>query len=508
MLRTLIAARTIINRWIMRREMIAIMPAILLGCVAIWGETILVAAAVVFPIAYAIFAVHGNISKPHALDGLTGLPLRSAVTQALDGVFSKTSRNGKTTIAFAIAIDDFDGLQERYGLAIAEEVLRKTGERIAVALRGTDILARIDTSTFAAAFGPIPRADLETGLQVAARLQDAVRAPIATDAGNVYATCSVGFCLGARAPQPSGEAALTAALDALAEAQASSLASVRSYVPDMCRVPHNEEDVTEIIEALENGQIRPWFQPQICTSTGKVSGFEALARWEHPTRGVIGPDQFLPAIAAAGKTERLGEVIMFHSFTALKSWDRAGLAVPCIGVNFSPEELRNPRLADKIAWELDRFDLSPDRLTIEILETVVADARDDTISRSISQLADMGCQIDLDDFGTGQASLAALRQFNVSRIKIDRSFVTNVDEDRKQQQMIAAIIGLAEQLDLVTLGEGVERIGEHSMLSQLGCDFVQGFGIARPMPFEDTIGWIKKHSDKLVGPPELTRRAM
>lgn len=501
-------ARIFFNRLIVRREAIALLPALLLGGVALGGEIVLICAAIIFPAGFAIFAAGRAHAKTHAHDGLTGLPLRSAVIDALDMAFTKAPRTGKTTIAFAVALDDFDGLEERYGLAVSEEVLRRTGERIAMALRGTDILARIDKSTFAAAFGPIPRADLETGLQVASRLQEAVHAPIALDAGNIYVTCSIGFCLGTRAPQPAGEAILGAAQDALAEAQASSLGAVRSYSANMCRVPQGAEETTEVLDALENGQIRPWFQPQVCTSTGTVSGFEALARWEHPTRGVIGPDQFLPAIAAAGKTERLGEVILFHSFTALKSWDRAGLPIPTIGVNFAPEELRNPRLADKIAWELDRFDLSPDRLTIEVLETVVADARDESVSRSISQLADMGCHIDLDDFGTGQASLAALRQFKIARIKIDRSFVTNIDEDRDQQKMLAAILGLAEQLELATLAEGVERVGEHSMLSQLGCEHVQGFGIARPMPFEDTIAWIKRHSEKLAEPHDLTRRAV
>lgn len=500
--------RDFLHRWIWRREAIAFLPAIMLGGVALGGESVLVASAVVFPLAFALF----GISSPEnegARDALTGLPLRPAVVEALDRVFSRSPRSGKTTIAFAISIDDFDEIETRFGLAASEEILRKTSERITMALRGTDIVARIGGATFAAAFGPVQRADLEVGLQVAARIQDAVRQPILIGAHHVHITCSVGFCLSVRAPQPSGETAIAAALDALDEAMASGAAGVRAFSGEQIFDRTKAKDhASEALDALESGRIRPWFQPQICTNTGKISGFEALARWEHPTRGVLGPKDFLPTITALGQVERLGESILFHAFTALKSWDRAGLSIPSIGVNFAPEELRNPRLADKIAWELDRFDLSPDRLTVEILETVIADGRDESVTRSIAMLSEMGCRIDLDDFGTGHASLSALRRFKVGRIKIDRSFVINIDEDPEQQQMIAAILSLADQLKLETVGEGVERVGEHSMLAQLGCSHVQGFGIARPMPFEDTIAWIKHHNEKISETPELTRSAV
>jgi hypothetical protein len=127
-----------------------------------------------------------------------------------------------------------------------------------------------------------------------------------------------------------------------------------------------------------------------------------------------------------------------HALRALAQWDEAGYRVPSIAVNFAPEELRNPRLPDKVQWELDRYGLSPDRLTVEILETVVAQAADDVIVQSLARLADLGCRIDLDDFGTGQASISSIRRFAVTRIKIDRCFVTRLDEDREQQRLVVA----------------------------------------------------------------------
>jgi len=204
--------------------------------------------------------------------------------------------------------------------------------------------------------------------------------------------------------------------------------------------------------------------------------------------------------------ERVAEVIIYHSFTALKAWDSAGISVPHVGVNFSGSELGNPRLVDKLRWELDRFELTPDRLAVEILETVVADSTDDIVSRNINALTALGCLIDLDDFGTGHASIAAIRRFGVGRIKIDRSFVMKADRDPEQQRMISAVLTMAERLGLETLAEGVETVGEHALLAQLGCDHVQGFGIARPMPFEKTLDWVRAHDAKLQDAPVIPGR--
>jgi EAL domain-containing protein (putative c-di-GMP-specific phosphodiesterase class I) len=229
--------------------------------------------------------------------------------------------------------------------------------------------------------------------------------------------------------------------------------------------------------ALDGGQITPWYQPQISTDTGKVTGFEALARWHHPERGMIAPADFLPAIEQAGLLERLAEVMMYHSFTALKAWDASGVAVPQVGVNFSGAELNNPRLVEKIKWEMDRFNLAPPRLSVEVLKTVIARAPDDQVTLNINGLVALGCQVDLDDFGTGHASIYSIRRFKIDWLKIDRSFVMKADRDPEQQRMISAILTMAERLGLETLAEGVETVGEHALLAQLGCDHVQGFGI-------------------------------
>jgi EAL domain-containing protein (putative c-di-GMP-specific phosphodiesterase class I) len=174
-----------------------------------------------------------------------------------------------------------------------------------------------------------------------------------------------------------------------------------------------------------------------------------------------------------------------------------------VSINLSAEELRNPRLADKIKWELDRFDLNPNRLCIEVLETVVSATDNDVVVANIAALSRLGCGIDLDDFGTGHASITSIRRFAVRRLKIDRSFITRLDEDRSQQRMVAAILSMAERLELATIAEGVETAAEHAMLAQLGCNDVQGFGIARPMPIEDTQVWIQTHRRKIGNLPQI-----
>jgi EAL domain-containing protein (putative c-di-GMP-specific phosphodiesterase class I) len=193
------------------------------------------------------------------------------------------------------------------------------------------------------------------------------------------------------------------------------------------------------------------------------------------------------------------------SLSALKAWDEAGLDIPCVGVNFSPDELRNPKLIDKVKWELDRHDLTPDRLAVEVLETVVAASPEDVVTRNVNGLAQLGCRIDLDDFGTGHASISSIRRFAIQRIKIDRSFVMKVDRDAEQQRMVAAILTMAERLGMETLAEGVETTGEHAMLSQLGCNHVQGFGIGFPMPFEATEGWVRTQMATVQELPKLSR---
>jgi diguanylate cyclase (GGDEF)-like protein len=492
-------------------QILAFVPALTLGGYWFGGEALMLFMAIVVPATLGLVGLFTPIppTQKHrgAVDSVTRLPLRDSLISALDGAFCAESESGLRTACMAVEIDDFGRYRDQHGDLAADRILKQVADRIEGALRDGDVVSRIDKATFAIALAPVRRLDLESMIQLSARLQHAVAQPLLIDGLRLYATASVGFCLPRRASEKTGLASLDAAEMALVEAQSSGAGAIRAYCPQprMKRVVRAGL-VGEVAEALDNGQIKPWYQPQICTDTGAISGMEALARWEHPGRGVILPGAFLPAIAAAGLNDRLGEVILFNAFGALQAWDAAGLGIPTVGVNFSGDELSDPRLCDRIKWEADRFDLPLNRINVEILETVISRAQNDTITRNIARLAEMGCGIDLDDFGTGHASIANIRRFSVNRIKIDRSFIARIDTDPEQQKMLTAILEMAERLGIQTLAEGVETLGENTILTQLGCGHVQGYRIARPMPFSETLDWIRSHRKKSLAGPTISRQ--
>lgn len=489
-------ARMIAFAW--RPELLAFLPAVTLGAFWLGGETALLVTALAVPLVYALAGIvraqpgdPGGADAPR--DAVTGLPLRESVPPVLDAALARAGQ-GRKTACLVLTLDDADQLLRRHGHAGYAAILDQTARRLVSACRDGDHVARLDGGSFAVALAPVLRADLSDLLQMAARLQEALESAISLDATTVHVTVSVGFCLAGRAPAPGGAALLAAAETAMDDAHHNGPGAIRAFTLDLQRARADQAAMRRsLAPALDNGEIRPFFQPQISTDTGALTGIEALARWVHPERGVLSPGQFLPALLEAGLSERLSEVMLGAALRALRDWDRAGVTVPSVAVNFAPEELRNPLLPEKVKWELDRFELTPERLTVEILETVIASTDDDTIVQSLARLAQMGCRIDLDDFGTGHASITSIRRFAVSRIKIDRSFVSRIDQDREQQRLVAAILSMAERLGLETLAEGVETAGEHAMLAQLGCGHVQGYGIARPMPLVETAAWIERH---------------
>ncbi len=489
-------------------QMLAFIPALCLAGYWMGGEVTLVAVALLVPMAWMMLGGLDKLVKNRvARMPVSGLVEPDAFRERVQGMREDVIGTEYNSALFAIELDDFATLKGRFEPNAVDRVLKAVGQRLKSVSRDTDVISKVGDSRFAICLAPVKHLDLESCIQMSGRIQQAIEEPIALDGATVYVTASVGFCLQARAPKTNSQDWINAALAALNEAQRRGPTSVRAYSTELhSRLKSRANLREEVAAALEQGQIQPWFQPQISTDTGKVSGFEALARWIHPVRGAISPVEFLPAIEEAALLERLAEVIMYHTFTALKAWDAAGVNVPQVGVNFSGSELNNPRLCEKISWELDRFDLAPERLTVEILETVVTDTLGDTITLNINALHDIGCQIDLDDFGTGHASLSAIRRFGVGRIKIDRSFVMKADRDPEQQRMISAILTMAERLGIETLAEGVETVGEHALLAQLGCDYVQGFGIARPMPFEKTLDWIRAHEAKVQDAPAIPLR--
>jgi EAL domain-containing protein (putative c-di-GMP-specific phosphodiesterase class I)/GGDEF domain-containing protein len=494
-----------------RPEMMVFLPALTLAAFWLGGESALILAALGLPVVIGLFGAislrEADLLAPvsRATGGLVSPP---QIVTALDAILGIGPETGLTTACLAVRFDDMDRLAGRFGEPATDDAMRTCVERITGVLRQSDTLARLDHGGLVVALGPVRQLDLETLVQMAARLQKAVSPPLMLDATQIYVTCSIGFCMAGRTSEPTGRALYDAAVVAVDAAWQSGPGAIRSYAADMGKVAADRDAERDMLEtALDLGQICAHFQPQISTDTGEVSGFEALARWHHPERGLVAPGVFLPALERAGLLEKLGVVILHDALQAITRWDKAGLTVPHVSVNFSAEELRSPQLPERIRWALDRFHLEPGRLTVEILESVVAQTDNDMIVRNIASLSDMGCGIDLDDFGTGQTSLANIRRFALRRLKIDRSFVTRIDEDPSQQRVCSAIISLAERLGLETVAEGVETSGEQAMLARLRFTHAQGFGIGRPMPFEEIAEWMARHRARLAGLSRLSKGA-
>jgi diguanylate cyclase (GGDEF)-like protein len=393
--------------------------------------------------------------------------------------------------ALVIEIDDFRKIEDTFDRDSVGQMMIDIGGRIVPILQDGDVMARLEGPRFAIAASQGRKLTRDSANQLATRIQHAIAEPIALNQGHVHITASTGIAVASRMDNPSATQLLHAASVAQREASRAGPNAIRSYSAAMDdRINSHNGLRNEVQAALENKAITAFFQPQIDMSTGKITGFEALARWQHPRRGLIPPSDFLPLIEERGLMIRLGQRMLEDGLHALEKWDSNGTFIPSISINMSNSELRNPHLVDHIMMELDRFSLPPSRLVIEVLETVVVTRHDQTTEKNLTRLAALGCGIDLDDFGTGHASITSTRKFAIQRIKIDRSFITNVDHDTDQADMVSAILMMANKLGLATLAEGVETEQEQVHLTKMGCEFMQGFALARPASFDDTTRWI------------------
>ena len=440
-------------------------------------------AAVLAALSLVFYALQKRQIKPAKLM-LRGSPISSRMA-AGQAVYSA---------CLVIKLDGSEGLLARFGRSGQHELQSKVLERLKQILRAEDYIDHLGQGALVVILSPARRLELNVLLQLALRVQDTVSPPFALGGMTVKLSCSVGFC---SASYPDGDNRcdlLEAAQEAAEEAARNGPAGIRAWAPNMTQTRETREaQQLELSRAFIMGEIKPFFQPQVSCLTGEITGLEALARWDHPIRGWLPPSEFLGWIEANDMYDRLGATMLEQSLAALAKWDENGLHVPSVSVNFSAIELRNPLFVANIKEALARHRLAPERLTVEILETVIVETNNDALISNIAEIAALGCGLDLDDFGTGHASIAAIRRFKVRRLKIDRSFVMSIDKDPEQQRLVAAVISLAEGLNLDTLAEGVETPEIKAQLLALKCGHIQGFGIARPMAFKETQNWLENH---------------
>lgn len=472
-----------------RPGLLLFLPAAMLLALLLGGEVAII------PLSLGTLAVVAAMRRGRG----ASVPVSDQVARALDHTLAEGAASGASTGCFVVQFDDASDLCDRHGRVRQSGLLAACIARLRGALRPGDRLYALEDGSMAVVLGPTLRLDLEAMIAIAGRMQLVVQQPMAPSLDVAQVTCSIGFCDARLLPGADGRALLDAAQVAADEAGRHRPAAIRAYTSDLAGMRTARDALRAgFAAAIDSGQIRAHFQPQVSTDSGEVTGVEALARWHHPERGILAPGQFLPAIEGTELMEQLGQAMILQGLAALGAWEKAGLRVPTVAVNLSAQELRDPSLPERLRWTLDRHDLAPSRLTIEVLETVIAGPADDAIARNIARISQMGCGVDLDDFGTGNASITSIRRFALGRLKIDRSFVREVDLDRGQQRIVTAILAMAEQLGLDTLAEGVETPGEHAMLAQLGCGHVQGYVLARPLPVEEVAPWLRQYRDRLA----------
>lgn len=496
---------SVTGRVLMRIDVLALFPLTALAAIWLGLDDLVLLTAFVLPMLLALRAL-GAACVGERAPGLGGdLSGRDALLYAAGAA---AERSEQASACILMQIDDWDSLTDRWGLEVAHDAATRCGDRIAAALRPGDVVARLGDARFGIVLQPSRSMRLSTREAIVERLRSLLSEPVTVEGMTIRLSVSAGHSSLIRDVSDPATATLGAAEAALAEAMRNGPNAVRAFAPALLEQRRTRSDLAaEVDVALETGQIRPWFQPQIHTTTRVISGFEALARWHHPERGFLTPADFLPAVDLAGRMDALGRVMLSGALDALRLWDRAGLRVPTVAINLSAGELRNPALADHVKWEVDRFDVAPSRLTVEIPETLVTRSDDDSVIASIAALGRHGIAIDLDDFGIGQASLHAIRRFGIARIKIDRSFIAGLDHNADQQAMIAAILSMARHLGVQTLAEGIEDAATLALLVQLGCDHAQGFHIAAPMPLDETVAWATRHNETLARPSAIGRRA-
>jgi EAL domain-containing protein (putative c-di-GMP-specific phosphodiesterase class I) len=237
----------------------------------------------------------------------------------------------------------------------------------------------------------------------------------------------------------------------------------------------------EMREALSQDQIVPNYQPQVCLATGVIIGFEALARWHHPTQGFLTPSTFGAAFDDVELATLVGQRLISTIAADMRNWLSSGLSFGRVAVNLSHAEFTHPGFADDFLRALDEANIPAECVEVEITEKVLLDGRFDAVSSILKTFCDQGIKIALDDFGTGYASLTHLKRFPVDHIKIDRSFVQDLEQDPDDEAIVAAVIGLGRSLKVQITAEGVETAGQARRLQEMGCEYAQGFYFAQPM---------------------------
>ncbi|TFV44200.1 bifunctional diguanylate cyclase/phosphodiesterase [Blastococcus sp. TF02A-35] len=426
-------------------------------------------------------------------DELTGLPNRRALLGHAGTVVAAATTRRPVGLLL-LDLDGFKEVNDGLGHAAGDELLRQIGPRLAAELGPVDMLARLGGDEFAVL---VPDADVDRAHELARRLHARLREPFTVEGQRLHVGASIGV---ATAPVPAaGVQELLRCADVAMYAAKAAQEGVRVYLPDPRGGGGDRlRTMEELRTALETGQLLVHLQPQVRLSDGTVAGVEALVRWQHPSRGLLGPAEILPAAEQAGLMQPLTDVVLGLALEAATRW-WTERSVP-VSVNLSAASVTDLELPTTVIRRLEDHGLPPEALTLELVEdTLMADP--DRGRTVLGELRRLGVRTSIDDYGTGYSSLAYLRHLPADELKLDRSLTADVGRDQRATAIAGHTVALVHALGMTLVAEGVEDDETAAVLAALGCDVAQGWAVARPMPVEQLLGWLADRPAPSSGVP-------
>jgi diguanylate cyclase (GGDEF)-like protein len=421
----------------------------------------------------------GELAFQALHDGLTGLPNRVLVMDRIGHALARSARVEQPVALLFIDFDGFKTINDTFGHGAGDQLLRAVGSRLGGLIRDADTVGRLGGDEFVVLLEPgdtRPSPEL-----VAERILELLNQPIELGGGvEVRLTASVGIAVGGR------ETTEQLLRDADLALYSAKHAGKNRYVvfEDTMQTAIADRHALEVDlkRAIAHNELYLVYQPTFRLEDRKVGGVEALLRWQHPTRGLIPPDRFIPIAEDSGLILEIGRWVAIEACRQAASWRERGLGLT-MSVNVSGKQIDEPNFVDEISEVLDETGLDPAALTLEITETSLMRDPHEAAAR-LQALKQLGVRIAIDDFGTGYSSLAYLREFPVDSLKIDRTFVSGLENTQDASAFVTTLVQLGRQLNIQTLGEGIEDEEQLRRLLDAQCDYGQGFLFARPLPAE------------------------
>ena len=431
-------------------------------------------------------------------DELTGLPNRACFYDRAELALRAAARDGSATAVLLFDLDRFKEINDTLGHRYGDRVLCAIEPRIAPLLRASDTLARLGGDEFCVLLPDV--SGLDQAIEVANRVTRALEEPLDVDGMTLVVEASCGVTV---APDHGDTADLLLQRSDIAMYAAKrSHLSVSAYQDDLDRnTPDRLALLGELRHAIVNDELVLHYQPQVDLATGEIEGAEALVRWQHPRRGLLAPDVFVPLAEDTGFIHQLTTWVLDAALDQLRRWlddPRSSLSDDfAVAVNLSTHSLLDDCFATEVAVALERARVPAERLALEITETTLM-ADPERARRVLTTLAELGVRFAIDDFGTGYSSLASLKDLPVHDLKIDKSFVAGMDEGSDDAVIVRSVIELGHTLGLRTIAEGAENAEILARLANLGCDSAQGYAVARPMDACELLAWIGSRTESDV----------